>query len=450
MDDLPHPNAPTTVWTAVNRTSFPTIALLHWGDLIEDFLDSIGVSFAAFCTEMTGGWMFGYIEALRLAGVRTVLICISGRVKEAQRHTHQPTGATIWVLPVSRRYGAVRRHLRDPYGWTLQEAIGEVRGMRRPLLALLKDLAPYLATPLRALAQTLRQEGCQAILCQEYEYARFDLCVLLGQWLGLPTFATFQGGNFQLSRLERPLRPVSLRACTGLIVATQTEIDRLHTHYRFPKQKLAQIFNPMDVTTWQALERHEARRTLNIPVTAQVVIYHGRIDLHRKGLDVLLEAWQLVCDDRPELDLRLFLVGTGSDAEILQQRLQARPIPGIQWVNEYILDRGLIQQYLSAADIYTLPSRHEGFPVALIEAMACGLPVVATDAPGVPDILAQGAASGGLMVPREDAIALAAALGQVLDQPVWRTELGQLARRRVEACCSLEAVGQQLRAFLVP
>jgi hypothetical protein len=40
----------------------PTIALLPWGDLIEDFLDTIGVSFEAFCNEMTGGWLFGYIR----------------------------------------------------------------------------------------------------------------------------------------------------------------------------------------------------------------------------------------------------------------------------------------------------------------------------------------------------------------------------------------------------
>lgn len=76
-----------------------TIALLPWGDLIEDFLDSINVSLETFCKEMTESWLFGYIDALRLVGVRTVLFCISACVATPSRHIHFPTGATICVLP---------------------------------------------------------------------------------------------------------------------------------------------------------------------------------------------------------------------------------------------------------------------------------------------------------------------------------------------------------------
>lgn len=170
----------------------PMIALLHWGDLIEDFLDTIGVSFEAFCNEMTGGWMFGYIDALRLVEVRTVLFCVSARVTVPTRYTHKPTGATICLLPAPKIYHVARRQIPNPYGWTLKEVFGDVRGVRRILLQILKDIAPYLATSLGMLAHELRREGCQAILCQEYEYARFDACVLLGQLMRLPVFATFQ------------------------------------------------------------------------------------------------------------------------------------------------------------------------------------------------------------------------------------------------------------------
>jgi starch synthase len=122
-------------------------------------------------------------------------------------------------------------------------------------------------------------------------------------------------------------------------------------------------------------------------------------------------------------------------------------LPGVLWLNEFVHDRTTIRRYLSAADVYAFASRHEGFPVALIEAMACNLPVVATDAQGVPDILEGGEASGGLMVPRDDSSALALALGRVLDNPAWSRELGKRARSRIEACFSLESVGKQLRAF---
>jgi starch synthase len=287
------------------------------------------------------------------------------------------------------------------------------------------------------------------MLCQEYEYARFDACVLLGQLMRLPVYATFQGGDFQLSRLERPLRPLALRTCAGLIVATQTEVQRVQAQYGIPSTKLAGIFNPMDVANWHAMDRSEARAALGIPLNAQVVVNHGRIDLHRKGLDVLMEAWERVCRDRPDRNLQLLLVGTGNDASKLRDRITTMQLQGIMWVDEYVRDRTAIRRYLSAADVYTLPSRHEGFPVAPIEAMACGLPIVAADAPGVPDILEGGEDSGGLVVPRGDAVALASALGRVLDNEAWSRELGKRARHRAEECFSLEAIGKQLRTFLL-
>src|SRR2546425_9690142 len=93
----------------------PTIALLPWGNVLEDFLDMIGISLEVFCKEFRGSWMFGYIDALQVAGARTVLMCISARVSTPSRFTHDPTGATICVLPVPKIYRRIRRHMRNPY-----------------------------------------------------------------------------------------------------------------------------------------------------------------------------------------------------------------------------------------------------------------------------------------------------------------------------------------------
>lgn len=410
----------------------PTIALLPWGDLIEDFLDTIGVSFEAFCNEMTGGWLFGYIEALKLTGVNTVVFCVSARVQQVTRYTHKHTGATICVLPAPNIHTQVRRS------------------------PALKNIASYLATPVKTLAQLLRREGCQAILCQEYESARFDICVLLGKLLNIPVFASFQGGDFQLSRLEVPLRPFTLKACAGLIVASQTERDRLQTRYGLSASKIAPIFNPLDLHLWHVdrtdpatlTQRQSTRAELGISPEAWVVVNHGRMEIHRKGLDILLEAWQQVCRDLPHQNLILLLIGTGSDADTLAQQIADLNLTNVVWVNEYILDRAVMRRYLLAADLYTLSSRHEGFPVAPIEAMACGLPIVATDAPGVPDILAEGERSGGLMVPRGNSGALAAAIVGLLGDASRRVALGRFAQQRAATAFSLKSVGQQLRQTL--
>jgi starch synthase len=252
-----------------------------------------------------------------------------------------------------------------------------------------------------------------------------------------------------MSHLEQPLRLRAMQGCAGLIIPTQTEVQRVQACYGIPSTKLARIFNPMDVTALRAIDRTEARAALGIPLDSQVVVYHGRIEISRKGLDILMDAWKQVCADRPGRDLRLLLVGTGSDADKLRDLIATMQLQGILWVDEFVHDRTAIQRFLSAADVYTLPSRHEGFPVAPIEAMACGLPVVAADAPGVPDIFEGGEASGGIVVPRGDATALALALGRVLDNEAWGRELGKRARCRAEECFSLEVIGKQLHDFLL-
>jgi glycosyltransferase involved in cell wall biosynthesis len=438
----------------------PTIALLHCYDLIDDFLDSIEISFDTFCQEFVGSWMFGYIHALKTAGVRTVLFCISARVTEPSRYLHRPSGATIWVLPASRTYGryrTMRDRLLRAYGGKSGQSFKEIpdpNATRRSLLTKIKDIfksaGTYLSTPVDLLAIALEQEGCQAILCQEYEFARFDTCVGLGKRLGLPVFATFQGGTATQSCLESLPRQLAFRSCSGAIIATQTEIARVEQTYALPAAKIARIFNPIELTTWHKHDRAQARAALGIPDTARMVVWHGRVEIERKGLDLLLDAWMQICNDRPLQDLRLWLIGTGSDAAKLRERLDTQPLPGVIWIDRFVHDRVQMQQYLSAADVYTLPSRQEGFPVAPIEAMACGLPIVATDAPGIPDILEDGELSGGVMVPSDNVSALADALGRLLDRPEWAQTMGRAARLRVEQQFAAAVIGQQLRRFLLP
>lgn len=425
----------------------PSVAMLPWGDVIEDYLDDIGVSLQMFCEEMTGGWLFGYIDALRLVGMRTVVFCFSSQLNKPVRWKNRPTGATFCVLPASLLYLKLRSGMRDPYGWTpagmFDEAVDTRSWYRRGLRAVL----PYLATPIWPLARALRHESCDILLSQEYESPRFDACVVLGKILGLPIFATFQGGTWQRSRMERYLRPLSLKACDGLVIAPQTEIDRVQRVYDVPSTRIARIFNPLDLSLWFPDRDLSTRDHLGIPASAQVAVWHGRVDIHRKGLDVLLEAWQKVYKERPNQTLQLLLIGTGADEEDLRRRISEMDGHGVIWMDRYILDREEMRRYLSIADLYVFPSRHEGFPVAPLEAMACGLPIVAAAAPGIPDILGKGDSSGGLIVSCGDAAALAQAMGTLLDDPNRRRAMGMQARSRVERAFTPETVGVQLGAF---
>ena len=411
----------------------PTVALLPWGDVFEDFLDRLGVSFDELRREFVGSWIFGYAAALATAGVRSVIVCPTSRFDEPVAATHEPTGAELRFLPTSRLYGSLRAHRLD----RRLEGRRDPRSLGR---ALATHVAPYLGTPPRALLRLIREEGCAALLCQEYEDARFDVCVAVGRRADVPVFGTFQGADYQLSRLERPVRPRSIRASAGLIVGARRELERVRAAYGVPAQKLAHVVNPVDAGLWRPADGAAIRRELDIPESALVVTWHGQMQLRRKGLDVLLDAWQLLGEAR---DAHLVLVGAGEDTGEIARR--ARAARRVHLVQEWVQDRERMRAILSSADVYVFPSRHEGLPVAPLEAMACGLPVVGADATGVADVVGE----TGIVVPRDDPDALARALVELLDDTGRRAELGRAARIRVERSFALEPVGTALRSFLV-
>lgn len=424
----------------------PTLALLHWADVIEDYLGSIGLTLEDFCTQMTGGWMFGYIEALKTRGVDTVLIIVSAGPQQSYTTVHQPTGAKVVVLPVGKTYRLLRRFVPDPYTPT-KGRFGAYSFPKRLLLGAINDLLPYLCTPLLRLRKALRANACSAILCQEYEYGRFDTSVYLGRMMKLPVFASFQGGDYQVSRLEKWIRPHTINRATGLVIAPAAEAARVQRNYAVKAEAVRRIFNPLDLSTNQASDKAGAREATGLSPTATIVVFHGRINIRQKGLDNLLQAWQLVCTRIPQKELLLLLVGGGDDAPRLQQMIEERKINHLHWVNQFINDRQLLSRYLSAADIAVLPSRQEGFPVAPVEAMAHGLPLVAAAANGVADILEDGLASGGIIVPVDDVQALADALCELIVDEEKRLRAGANARHRVTEAFALEAVGKELEDF---
>ena len=397
--------------------------------------------------EMTGGWLFGYVQALQLAGFQVTIFCFSSRTRIVASKRHKSTGAEICLIPAKRSYLWMRQFFADPYAW---ETANMFAGRKLPKLAkkLLRHLLPYFATPMWTLQRELSRRGVRMILCQEYEYARFDVVTALGRLLGFPVFATFQGGNWQISRLEKITRPRAVRRCAGLIIGSATEAARVQAEYRVAPGKIARLPNPLDLTEWQPMPRAEARRTLGLPLDARIAISHGRIDIFRKGLDLLLDAWSKFRAAHPDQDRRLILIGSGDDASKLRSMLCGRRDSSVLWIDRYIRDRPLMRTWLSAADVYVMASRHEGFPVAPLEGMACGLPVVATAVPGVAEIMGDEAPLPGIIAPIADVSALASALERLLDDIGLSQDLGFRAKNRAQDF-SLVSVGMQLRGFLL-
>lgn len=411
------------------------VALLPWGDVVEDWIEPLGLSAESLGRRLPSSlWMLGFARALATAGADTVIVWFSSRVEEPLRFRHDETGIRMTVLPSSASFRAARAHM-------LHERLGNTADPRRVARASLSYAARYLATPMLTLRAALRRERCGAILCQEYEYPRFDMCVAMRRITGVPVFATFQGLQRQ-ARIDPRVRAWTVPRAAGLVIGASAEAHRVKQRYGIDDGRVARISNAIDLDAWRPVDRLRARSALGIPADASVVAWHGRVEIDIKGLDLLVSAWHRLAAVRPGHDVRLLIVGTGPDAAKLAEQLPPRSL----WIDEFVSDVSRLRQYLCAADVYAFPSRKEGFPVAPLEAMACGLPVVAGQALGVRDIFERGEESGGI-VTSGGANGLAEALGCLLDDDEVRERLGQRARARVREIASFEQVGERLYDF---
>lgn len=174
------------------------------------------------------------------------------------------------------------------------------------------------------------------------------------------------------------------------------------------------------------IEAHRsARRALGLAPEAPVIGTVGNFTAKKDHASLLAATARLV-DEHP--GIRLVLVGSGPLEDELRARARAL---GIEGTVVFAGSRDDVFDLLPALDVFTLSSRFEGLPIALLEAMACGVPPVATRVGGIPEVVTDG--RDGSLVEPGDPEALATVLGKLLADPVARQEMGAQAARRAAA-----------------
>ncbi len=171
-----------------------------------------------------------------------------------------------------------------------------------------------------------------------------------------------------------------------------------------------------------------------------VLLFLGHI-LRDKGIHELVRAFAQLAPRFPRM--KLMLAGIGALEEVRQLATQL----GVQ---ERVLCPGWLgteekRAALASSTLFVLPSYAEGMPMALLEAMSWGLPVIATPVGGIPQVVTSEV--NGLLVPPGDVAALASALGRLLESPALRERLGDAARKTIEAGFSLEKALTRLSAI---
>jgi glycosyltransferase involved in cell wall biosynthesis len=220
-----------------------------------------------------------------------------------------------------------------------------------------------------------------------------------------------------------------LASRVGRYVAVSRHVERrLHEILQIPGSKLAVVPNGIDTRRLQCEPNPDLRAHLSRNGTRPVVLTMARL-VEEKGIAFLLEA------TRSLPDVQVVIAGDGPQRDALERQARALGVGGRV---VFLGRRSDVPQLLACSDIVVLPSLNEGLPLAVLEAMAAGKPVVATIVGGTDELIADG--QTGLLVPPRDPPALAAAVRSLAENPKLASAIAAAGRRHVEQSFSATAM----------
>ncbi len=218
------------------------------------------------------------------------------------------------------------------------------------------------------------------------------------------------------------------------IVVVNKEMERWLSELGIPETRVVCIPNGVDTTHFcpvPAGGKILLRKKLGFPPEKTVVLYVGRLEI-KKGVDVLLRAWARI-PKRIRAEALLVFVGNGTECEKL---IDMMTFLDLRDSTLMVGAHQVVRNYYWAANIFVLPSRTEGLSNALIEAMACGLPVIASNVGGNPDVIRHG--ESGVLCESENCDQLAQEMVALITAPDRWADMGAQARRTVRAYANIE------------
>lgn len=236
-------------------------------------------------------------------------------------------------------------------------------------------------------------------------------CLALGKLLGIPTVLQALGTDLNLMpTLAGPRQILKLALPhADRVVAVSRALAERAIELGAPAARTLTIANGVPTDVFKPRDREASREALGLETGGRLILFVGNL-LEAKGVRDLLAAFELIADELP--DVRLAVVGEGPERGRCEE-LAAR-LPG-RLVVAGGRPQGEVATFMGAADVFTLPSWREGTPNVVLEALASGRRVVATEVGGIPQLV--DAPARGELVPPHDPPALAAALRRGLATP---------------------------------
>lgn len=331
-------------------------------------------------------------------------------------HVVSPVPHVSWLVRsrAYRRFAAVPRHE------TWQGVpVHHPRYRHWPGLSLRRQAAAMAAGARAAVAALAARE--RIVLDAHYLWPDGVAAAQLAEELRVPFTLTARGTDLNVIADDRVIAAriaeASSRACACMAVSSALG-DRFAAVAGLPRARITDVRNGVDLERFRPGERAAARAALGLPAQGRIVLGVGRL-LPAKGFHLAATALASL-----DADVTLVLVGEGPDRAAIEALASARvrclgPLPPERVALAY-----------QAADVLVLPSEREGWPNVITEALASGLPVVATRVGGIPQILGDAVPPGiGAWIERRDAHGVAAALRTVLAATPDRAAVRAFAQR---------------------
>jgi len=270
-----------------------------------------------------------------------------------------------------------------------------------------------------------RRRSKPDVVLSYFAYPYGFAAVLTAALFRIPAVVSCRGSDINLLAkpwLHRLLIAFALKRCAR-VLAVSNALAKEIAAMGICRDRVRVVSNGIDRAAFRGMTKDRARRTLGLTVDGPLVVCVSRLS-PEKGIDVLVDASVILRSVRRSL--RVVVVGDGVSAAPLARRCQEQDVETVvQFAGRRPHEE--VSRWMSAADVVALPSRSEGYPNVVLEALACGRPVVASRVGGVPEIIEDG--TNGLCVPPSDAGALASALLLAMERQWDEDRLREFAKR---------------------
>jgi len=244
-----------------------------------------------------------------------------------------------------------------------------------------------------------------------------------------------EAGSLEGSILKPLLSP--LFSSVDRFIAVSEELKNRLLNEKYPEKNVVKIPNGVDIKlfySYDTKEKEKLRKSLELS-DKKVFVYSGRLT-GGKGLETLVEAMKLVAESVPTA--YLLLLGDGEIKDKLKEEAK------FYSVSDKVCFKGNVDnvsEFLNVSDFFVFPSYSEGLPNSLLEAMACGLPVIASRIGGVVDVVEDG--RSGILFEPGDVSGLASAMIRLIEDVELRQRLGIEARKKIVEDFSIDRVADR-------